>query len=139
MSRPRFLADHDLNEHIVTGLLRREPAVECARVREFEMGEALDDVILDYAAQHGWLVVSHDVNTMPAAAFARLANRRAMAGLLMVRQTEPIRVVTEVAAFRVAADVRGRRAAGVASPGGSRKTTELSKINPSGNAPPGRS
>jgi predicted nuclease of predicted toxin-antitoxin system len=95
MSRPRFLADHDLNEHIVTGLLRREPTVECARVREFEMGEASDDAILDYAAQHGWMVLSHDVNTMPAAAFARLANRRAMARLLMVRQTEPIRDVIE--------------------------------------------
>jgi hypothetical protein len=95
MSRPRFLADHDLNEHIVTGLLRREPAVECARVREFGMGEASDDAILDFAARHGWLVVSHDVNTMPAAAFARLANGRAMAGLLMVPQTEPIRAAIE--------------------------------------------
>jgi hypothetical protein len=95
MSRPRFLADHDLNEPIVTGLLRREPALECARVREFGMEEASDDGILGYGAQHGWLVVSHDVNTMPAAAFARLADGRAMAGLLMVPQTEPIRAVIE--------------------------------------------
>jgi hypothetical protein len=35
MSRPRFLADHDLNEYILTGLLRREPAVQCLRVREY--------------------------------------------------------------------------------------------------------
>lgn len=27
MSRPRFLADHDLNEHIIDGVLRREPAL----------------------------------------------------------------------------------------------------------------
>jgi hypothetical protein len=26
MSRPRFLADNDLNERIITGFLRREPA-----------------------------------------------------------------------------------------------------------------
>jgi hypothetical protein len=31
MSRPRFLADHDLNEHIVDGTLRREPGVEFLR------------------------------------------------------------------------------------------------------------
>jgi hypothetical protein len=34
MSRPRFLADHDLNEHLVTGVLRREPTIEFLRVRE---------------------------------------------------------------------------------------------------------
>jgi hypothetical protein len=28
MSRPRFLADNDLNEHIVDGVLRREPTLE---------------------------------------------------------------------------------------------------------------
>ena len=28
MSRPRFLADNDLNEHIIDGALRREPAEE---------------------------------------------------------------------------------------------------------------
>jgi hypothetical protein len=28
MSRPRFLADNDLNDAIVLGLLRREPAVD---------------------------------------------------------------------------------------------------------------
>ena len=34
MSRPRFLADHDLNEHIIDGVLRREPAVEFLRARD---------------------------------------------------------------------------------------------------------
>ncbi len=95
MSRPRYLADHDLNEYIVTGLLRREPTAECARVRDFGMGDASDDAILEYAARQGWLVVSHDVNTMPAAAFARQAKGRAMAGLFMVPQSEPIRAVIE--------------------------------------------
>ena len=80
---------------LISLLLGRESAVECARVREFGMGEASDDAILDYAAKQGWLVVSHDVNTMPAAAFARLAKGRAMAGLLMVPQTEPIRAIIE--------------------------------------------
>jgi hypothetical protein len=32
MSRPGFLADHDLNEHIVHGALRREPAIEFIRL-----------------------------------------------------------------------------------------------------------
>lgn len=42
MSRPRFLADHDLNEQIVTGVLRREPALECVRARDVGMSERSD-------------------------------------------------------------------------------------------------
>ena len=28
MSRPKFLADHDLNEHILMGVIRRAPTVD---------------------------------------------------------------------------------------------------------------
>ena len=34
MSRPRFLADHDLNGRIIAGLLRREPSVVLQRLRD---------------------------------------------------------------------------------------------------------
>jgi hypothetical protein len=34
MSRPRFLADNDLNDAIAVGVLRREPAAEFARLRD---------------------------------------------------------------------------------------------------------
>ena len=74
MSRPRFLADHDLNEHIVTGVLRREPAIEFSRVREFGLSGASDSAILEFAQRQGLLVVSHDVNTMTAAAYARFSS-----------------------------------------------------------------
>jgi hypothetical protein len=65
MSRPRFLADHDLNEHIVTGVLRQEPIVDFVRVRDLGMSAFPDSEILAYAASGRFLVVSHDVNTMP--------------------------------------------------------------------------
>ena len=72
MNLPRFLADHDLNEHIVLGVQRREPGVEFVRVRDIGLSDHPNAVILDYANQHGFLMVSHDVNTMPAAAYARM-------------------------------------------------------------------
>ena len=90
MSRPRFLADHDLNEHIVTGVLRREPVIEFVRVREIGMDGRPDAEILEYADRERWLVVSHDVNTMPAAAYARLSRGESFPGLFMVQQTSPI-------------------------------------------------
>ena len=95
MSRPRFLADHDLNEHIVTGVLRHEPTTEFFRVRDIEMSESSDEDILGYAERETLLVVSHDVNTMPAAAYARLTAGESFPGLFMVQQTLPIRPVIE--------------------------------------------
>ena len=42
MSRPRFLADHDLNEQIVTGVLRREPTLAFVRAREVDLSQRQD-------------------------------------------------------------------------------------------------
>ena len=47
MSRPRFLADHDFNEHIVLGVLRREPEIEFKRAREFGIEALIDPEIFD--------------------------------------------------------------------------------------------
>jgi len=95
MSRPRFLADHDLNEHIVVGVRRREPTIEFSQVRDFGLSDRPDGEILEYADRQGLIVVSHDVNTMPAAAYARLAAGKTIAGLLIVQQTDPVGVIIE--------------------------------------------
>jgi hypothetical protein len=90
MSRPRFLADHDLNERIIDGVLRREPALEFARARDVGVSDRPDPEVLAFAAQNGFLIVSHDVNTMSGHAYARLATGEIMPGLLMVQQPQPI-------------------------------------------------
>lgn len=95
MSQPKFLADHDLNEHIVVGVIRRASTGVFSRVREVGLYNRPDEDILDYAAQHGFIVVSHDVNTLPAAAYARLAAGNKIAGLLMVQQTHPISTIID--------------------------------------------
>jgi hypothetical protein len=93
MSRPRFLADHDFNEHIVRGAERLEPGIEFLRAREAGLHAQSDPSILDYAAREGWIVLSHDVNTMSAAAAARLEAGQPMNGLLLVHQRSPIAAV----------------------------------------------
>lgn len=92
---PRFLADHNLNEHIIDGVFRREPALEFLRARDLGLADRPDPDVLDYAATAGLILVSHDVNTMPGHAEARLAAGKPMTGLLMVRQTQPIAPVIE--------------------------------------------
>lgn len=90
MSRPRFLADHDLNEHIIDGVLRREPAAEFVRARAVGLDDRPDPEVLEFAATQGLIIVSHDVNTMPGHAYARLAAGQPVAGLFMVKQTHPV-------------------------------------------------
>lgn len=95
MSRPRFLADNDLDEHIITGVLRREPLIEFVRARDLGLDRAPDPEILTAAAENGFGVVSHDVNTMPGHARARTASGGHTAGLFMVRQRDPIEPVID--------------------------------------------
>jgi predicted nuclease of predicted toxin-antitoxin system len=93
MSRPRFLADHDLNEHLVYGVVRREPAIEFIRASDIGMHERPDAEVLAYAAEHQLIVVSHDVNTMPANAYTRIRTGAPVTGLLMVKQNGPVGMV----------------------------------------------
>jgi len=86
MSRPRYLADNDLNDHIFEGLLRLEPAVETLHVRDVGLASAPDEQVLAYAAAGGWIVVSHDVSTMTAAAYMRVVAGEPMSGLFIAAQ-----------------------------------------------------
>ena len=95
MGRVRFLADHNLNEQIIDGALRREPTLELARVRDIGPSDMSDPDLLEWAAQRGFVIVSHDVNTMAGFAYERVEKGQQMAGLLLVSQFEPIGAVIE--------------------------------------------
>jgi len=90
MSRPRFLADHDLNEMIIRLVLRLEPSVDFQRIRDVGLRQSPDLEVLDFAAQHDRILVSHDINTMPVAAKARLESGVPMRGLLLVHQSRSV-------------------------------------------------
>jgi len=95
MSRPRFLADNDLNDAIVMGVLRREPTMEFARLRDLGLATRADPEVLDHAAREKWIVVSHDVNTMREAACTRLSAGLSMSGLLLAHQRTPVSAIIE--------------------------------------------
>ncbi len=70
------------------GVVRREPLLEWIRVRDVGLSERSDAEVLAYAAERGYIVVSHDVNTMPSAAYDRMSSGQRMSGLLMVQQRD---------------------------------------------------
>jgi len=95
MSRPRFLADTDLNDAIVVGMWRREPAAEFARLRDLGLATRSDPEVLDFAALENWIVVFHDVNTMREAASTRETAGLPMNELLLAHQRTPVSPIIE--------------------------------------------
>ena len=63
--RIQFQADGDLRRPIVTGLKRREPAIDFKTAQEAGLAGLDDLAVLRIAAAEGRLLVSHDVSTMP--------------------------------------------------------------------------
>lgn len=95
MSRPRFLADNDFIEAIRRGVQRREPAIEFFRVRDLGWEQRPDEEVLTAAAAQQLIVVSHDVNSMSAAALSLLHAGQPMRGLLLVHQRARIAPMIE--------------------------------------------
>jgi hypothetical protein len=81
----RFQADADLNEDIVTGLLRREPGIDFQTAVVAGLRGFTDQQVLQLAAEQGRVVVSHDRKTMPRH-FAEFIQRKSSPGLIILSQ-----------------------------------------------------
>ena len=86
---PRFIADEGFNRDIVRGLTSRDSTVAIVRVQDVGLGGASDPAILEWAAQEGRVVLSHDKRTMTRDANARLTAGLPMPGVVVVHWTMP--------------------------------------------------
>ena len=85
-----FLVDQNFNEDIVDGLTRRDATIEFLHVRDLGLAAAPDPVILEWAAEHGLVLLTHDRKTIPPFAYARVAAGLSMAGVFLVSGDMPI-------------------------------------------------
>ena len=74
---PLFITDEGFNRNILRGVLARDPAIAIVRVQDVGLSGASDPDILEWAAQEGRIVLTHDKRTMRADAIARLIARTA--------------------------------------------------------------
>jgi hypothetical protein len=86
----RFLVDEDFDNDIVRGLLRRLPTLGIVRAQDIALSGTPDPIVLDRAAQDGRVLLTHDVSTMTAHAYARVASGLPMPGVFAVGQLAPI-------------------------------------------------
>ena len=84
-----FQADADLNQAIVTGVLRREPKIDFQTANLANLSSMNDIDVLFLASQEGRVLVSHDQRTMPRH-FAEFVITQQSTGVIIVLQSLPV-------------------------------------------------
>jgi len=90
-----FALDENFNLHIVSGVLRRDPTVDMLRVQDAGLEGADDPTVLEWAANEGRVLLTHDVNTLTRFAYERVAQGLPMPGVFEVSLRVPISVAIE--------------------------------------------
>jgi hypothetical protein len=91
----RLAADENFNNDIVRGLLRRKPDVDIVRVQDVGLSGANDPTILEWAAQEGRVLLTHDVSTLTRYAEERVEAGKPMPGVFEVSRKVPVGVAIE--------------------------------------------
>jgi hypothetical protein len=80
----RLVADENLDNDIVRGLLRRIPDLDIVRVQDVGLRGADDATVLEWAARERRLLVTRDARTMIRHAADRVASGMTMPGVIEV-------------------------------------------------------
>ena len=90
-----LVADENFNNDIVRGLLRKKPDLDIVRVQEVGLRGADDPAILEWAANEGRVVLTHDAATMTYYAYERVRIGLSMPGVIEVADDLPLGQVIE--------------------------------------------
>lgn len=69
---------------IFRGVMRRRPGLDFVRVEDVGLVKTDDRIILEWAAEHGRIVVTHDVSTMKDYAYDRVRVGLPMPGVIEI-------------------------------------------------------
>jgi hypothetical protein len=86
----RLAADENFNYNIVRGLLRRKPDLDIVCVQEVGLSGADDPTVLEWAAQAGRVLLTHDVTTITRHAYERIQAGRSMPGVFEISRVVPL-------------------------------------------------
>ena len=85
-----FATDENFNNDIVRGLLRRKPDLNIVRVQDAGLSGAEDSAVLEWAAQQGRVIFTHDASTMIHHTYERARTGKPMPGVFEVNRVVPI-------------------------------------------------
>ncbi|PSN13733.1 hypothetical protein C7293_14660 [filamentous cyanobacterium CCT1] len=91
----RLLADENFNNQIIRGILRRRPEIDIVRVQDVDLSETDDRIILEWAAQQGRVLLTHDVETMTRHAYERVQAGLKMPGVFEISRSVSVGLAIE--------------------------------------------
>lgn len=91
----RLLTDENFNGAILRGLVRRLPALDIVCVQDVGLMNADDPTILEWAANEGRILLTHDVATITGYAYQRVGQGLPMPGVVEVIATASIGKILE--------------------------------------------
>jgi hypothetical protein len=103
----QLAADENFNNNIVRGVLRRKPDTDIVRVQDVGLSGADDPRILNWAAQEGRVLLTHDVSTITKFAYERIEAGQAMPGVFEVSRTAPIGPVIDDLVLLIESSLEG--------------------------------
>lgn len=86
----KFLADEDLNNRILRGLVRLKPDLDIIRVQDTALSGMPDQQIIEWATQNDRVLVTHDVSTMTHFAYEIVKSGQKFSGIIEVPQSLPV-------------------------------------------------
>lgn len=81
----KFLADENFNNDILRGVWRR-----ISNASDTEIASADGPHVLKYATEQGYIVLTHDVNTMRGYFYNRVKEKLPVPGLFLVHKQTPV-------------------------------------------------
>lgn len=90
-----LLADENFNNNIVRGVRLRDPNIDLVRVQDVGLSGADDPSVLEWAARHQRILLTHDVATITAFAYERVRAGKPMPAVFEVGRTLALRSAIE--------------------------------------------
>ena len=81
-----FAADEDFDNDILRALQRRLPGIDIIRVQDVGLSGYDDPTVLEWAANNGRILLTHDISTMTRHTLERVRAGLAMPGVIAVPQ-----------------------------------------------------
>ena len=85
-----LLGDENFNSDILRGLALRDPAIDIVRTYDV-CPQCPDPEVLEWAATHDRILITHDRATIPDFAFARVLAGNPMPGVYVLDDRMPVR------------------------------------------------
>lgn len=93
----KLTVDEDLDNDLLRGLRRENPNLDILRVQDAGLAGADDPVVLEWAAQEGRVLLTHDAHTMTRHAYERIEAGLWTPGIFVVSRTSAMgRVIEDI-------------------------------------------